>query len=282
MKNQNREIFFLVEKYCDRRKYHPQPLRHTNRGPWKSTLNYMNKFTISETDGFEIAGVFTIENELSEVLKLNCLSRAKGIVHVFITKTLRKSNVWPDDISKFLSSIIIQNVKTLRVSFMEMFGSDDLTFWESFEYDCLQSRIDLYEVEELYLKQEDKYNRISLNNQLDSFYDQCINGEVQIGIVNYFYVQLLRPAELENLPGTYNTWGMELKRLLLEVYRVNLLASLSPIDSISMTPRSINVIYQEYMADFSRVKPPPDYAENYPMEDHRLFFWVKGNDRIQF
>ena len=83
MKNQSREIFFLVEN-----EYHPF---YSPNGPWKNTLNYMNKFTISESDGFEIAGVYTLKNQLSEAPTFNCLSRAKGIVHVFISEKRRKS-----------------------------------------------------------------------------------------------------------------------------------------------------------------------------------------------
>lgn len=275
MKNQSRENFFLVEN-----EYHPF---YSPNGPWKNTLNYMNKFSISETDGFDIAGVFTFKNQLSEVPTFNCLSRAKGIVHVFISEKRRKSYLCLDYISKCLSSIIIQKVKTLRVSVMEMVYNG---YGNGFGYMDSDSRIDLYKVEELYRNQRDEY-RISLNNQLDSFYDQCLNAKIQIGVVYYFYAQLLDPKKLEYLSGTYVTWGMELKRLFLEVYRVNLLARLSPIDDIFMTSRSVHVIYEKYKTDFSRLIPPPDYTKykiktNYPMEDHILFFGSRATMEFNF
>ena len=146
MKNQHREMFFFTEKYTGNDHNH-QEIIH----PWKNTLNYINRFSISEEDGFDIAGIFTMTNTnistkakknsnlLNRVLEetykeragvLNHLSLASGIVHVFISgmklyrtkkwKSRRESYVDLERIVRECSlKINRDNVESLRVSVME-------------------------------------------------------------------------------------------------------------------------------------------------------------------
>ena len=102
MKDKHREIFFFTEKYTGGDLTHQEIIQ-----PWKNTLNYINRFSISEEDGFDIAGVFTMQNSemstqsssknpshLNNIMEqtytqrteiLNHLSKAAGFVHVFIS-----------------------------------------------------------------------------------------------------------------------------------------------------------------------------------------------------
>ena len=103
MVGQHRELYFFTEKYTGKDSDHHEIVQ-----PWKNTLNYINRFSISEEDAFEIAGIFTLTNsnlhtkrsrkaeshfldkKLAETYYrratiLNHLCKASGIVHVFIS-----------------------------------------------------------------------------------------------------------------------------------------------------------------------------------------------------
>ena len=57
MMNQHREIFFFTEKYTGTDSHHHEIIQS-----WKNTLNYINRFSISEEDAFDIAGIYTMTN----------------------------------------------------------------------------------------------------------------------------------------------------------------------------------------------------------------------------
>ena len=116
MTKQHREAYFFTERYVGENQRDRE--KHQSR---KNTLNYMNRFTISEADAFEIAGFYEIENtsetfhiygrtliphrhmdisfsdmprymrcalsglDCKRMSLLRHLSKASGIVHIFIS-----------------------------------------------------------------------------------------------------------------------------------------------------------------------------------------------------
>ena len=210
MKTKNREIFFFIEQYDgnhDREEYHQ----------WKNTRNYMNKFSISEEDSFDIIGIYTINNPstrdypnrnddqylkriqnetLTERKKVfEHLAKASGIVHVFISGMLlyteheqkRKGTFRNQSyvclhyiIPKCLSSVIFLKIKTLRISVMEMrIGRRTKP--------SKGNKIHSNDVNQLYKNE----HKMSLNDQLDIFYENCLKDSVRNEVVYIYHAPLL-------------------------------------------------------------------------------------------
>ena len=77
MFGQNRQCFFLTENHFK------NGARNDNNLPWKNTRNYMNKFTVSEHDRFEICGIFPIH---TGQMNKACKEERKNITRQIKTK----------------------------------------------------------------------------------------------------------------------------------------------------------------------------------------------------
>ena len=216
MKDQHREIFFFTEKYTGNDYNHQEIIQ-----PWKNTLNYINRFSISEEDGFDIAGVFTMKNSegstksrqtnpkyLNEILKKNYepraeilknLWKASGIVHVFISgMKLYKDHPNRKNESMVELNQIIRDcfknvnrkyVKSLQVSLMEFRASGKIR-------PSMGVRINSMDVNDLYKRQNDSL--MSFGNDLDRFYGQCLHEKIQNEVVQFFHAQQLTTDEFES------------------------------------------------------------------------------------
>ena len=103
MFGQNRQCFFLTENHFK------NGARNHNNLPWKNTRNYMNKFTVSEDDRFEICGIFPIhtgqmnkacKEEKKNILRqiITKMSAMSGNVDVFVSgMKLLNNNYYPSD-----------------------------------------------------------------------------------------------------------------------------------------------------------------------------------------
>ena len=103
MCNQNRQCFFFTENH------HKNGVPNDNNLPWKNTRNYMNRFTVSEDDCFEICGIIPIHTgqmnrERKEEKKsiprqiVTKLSAMSGNVDVFVSgMKLLNNNYFPCD-----------------------------------------------------------------------------------------------------------------------------------------------------------------------------------------
>ena len=214
MKGKNREIFFFIEQYDEK---HDKEDFHQ----WKNTLNYMNKFSISEEDSFDIIGVFTTTNSsikdfpdnkddqflsrmqeetLNERKKVfENLAEASGIVHVFISgmllytehenkikalnQVITQSYVCLEYIiPKCLSSVVFQKIKTLRLSVMEMrIGRET----KPSKGDKIHSK----DIDQFYRNENN--SKMSFGNQLDIFYDNCLEDSVENEVVYFFHAPWL-------------------------------------------------------------------------------------------
>ena len=156
MQENHRELYFFTEKYSDGKGNYSA--KHKAR---KNTMNYMNRFTISEADAFDIAGYYEVEksfaafynnkkqrqkipksisncirNTLSgfdcdQISTLRHLSKACGIVHIFISGMLLYTDHRDDNIryvrlqniiDACLSNIAVNRVQTIRTGIQRLFG----------------------------------------------------------------------------------------------------------------------------------------------------------------
>ena len=228
MAGKHREMYFFTEKYIGKDKNHREIIRS-----WKNTLNYINRFSISEEDGFDIAGIFTMTNssQLTKSIKrkskrsknflnkelaktypsraeiLRHLSEASGIVHVFISgmklyrdHRLRKKGSYVElnkIIRHCISNVQKENVELLRVTVMECRVSEKIRTSRGF-------KINSSDVGALYKKQNESV--MSLNNDLDSFYLQCLDNSVKNGVIQFFHAQQLTPDEFKIFQIVYEKW----------------------------------------------------------------------------
>ena len=228
MKNQHREMFFFTEKYTGKDFHHHEIVQ-----PWKNTLNYINRFSISEEDAFDIAGVYTMNNSshltksqkkrskksksiLDNMLKktypsraeiLSHLSGASGIVHVFISGMklyrdypgkIRESYVELNQIIRDCISIVdSENVESLRVSVMELRVSGKIR-------PSLGIKINSMDVRDLYRKQHKSL--VSFNNDLDTFYSQCLENSIENEPIQFFHAQQLTLDEFQSFQNSFEKW----------------------------------------------------------------------------
>ena len=219
MKSKNREIYFFIEEYNEIKpaifseKFHQ----------WKNTLTYMNKFTISENDAFEIAGIEKILNPTTFWLPVTteddhhlsnqkivvgrrrkafeCLRNASGVVHLFMSgmfvytnSDTTKGRKMFDEcyvnleniIKECLSAIDFVNMDKLRISIMELQAGRQTTPSSGL-------KLHVSEVDQYYLRRVNR--RVSLNDQLDIFYENCLRDSVKNEIVYIFHTPLLTPDE---------------------------------------------------------------------------------------
>ena len=208
MKDQRREIFFFTENYTGTQKLY----REENQSH-KNTLNYINRFTISEEDAFDIAGIYHIDNFLhvmkanqirkfpSDDLKTNYdrrvqifqhLNSASGNVHIFISGMLMYKRIQQskqdsmvslieviEDCLNFLSSSMFSK---LRISFMEMRVGRSTR-------PSRGRKLSLHDVEEFYKISNEQI--MSFNNQLDLYYEECLSEQVRNTVVRFFHAQQL-------------------------------------------------------------------------------------------
>ena len=216
MKDQHREMFFFTEKYNGKDSDHHEIVQ-----PWKNTLNYINKFSISEEDGFDIGGVFTMTNSnvstksssknpghLNKIMEetykertkiLNNLSKAAGCLHVFISgmklyrnprKSNRDSYVELNQIIRdCLFKVDKNKVASLRVTVMEFRVKRRIR-------PSIGVKISSMDVGDLYKKQHQSL--MSFNNDLDLFYEQCLHKKVPNEVVQFFHAQQLTAEEFQS------------------------------------------------------------------------------------
>ena len=232
MSEKRNEIFCFIENYIG-----GSSQVHENRHPEKLMLNYINIFSISEDDGYDISGIVhletlagktrglkirkkrkkakkrkeqmlpKIENHSQRKEALKCLSTATGNVHVFIfgMNLYVESNERDEsyvDLKMIADEIlaVIRNTTAqfLQVSILELRVSGGTS-------SLTGRRIDEFQVRELYRRQTDV--RKSLNNQLEYFYVKTkLNNMSQLNIsqesvaydTDYFFLaEKLRLRELQ-------------------------------------------------------------------------------------
>jgi len=225
MSEKRNENFFFIENYIGN-----SSQVHENRHPIKLMHNYINKFSISEGDGFDISGIVHLETltgktrgikikskrtkrreeqKLSQIENLSqrkealkCLSTATGSVHVFIfgmnlyVESDRKGESYIDLKSitdEILSVIQKTNAKFLQVTVMELRVSSGTS-------PSMGMRIDQFQVRELYRQQT--AIRMSFNNQLDEFHER--SGNINYDVCYFFLAELMREKELETYKRRFN------------------------------------------------------------------------------
>ena len=195
-----KELLFFIENYTGRNEYIKDMTK-----PCKHARTYMNRFTICEDDQFEISKIHVLNSnwgmkagkrptKIQRIIKsMKTLSATNIDIFLFgwyefrghLGGTTRRIDI-KDTLTKCLRNVS-SKIETLRISFMDM----NIRRQPS----CRASnRIDTEEVKSLY--KEQKAYKISLNDQLDAFYEKCRDGELSgHEIAYYFHTELLSPEE---------------------------------------------------------------------------------------
>ena len=308
MAGQHREIFFFTERYNGKDFHHHEIIQ-----PWKNTLNYINKFTISEEDGFDIAGIFTMTNSnvstksstknpghLNKIMEetysqrakvLNHLSNANGFVHVFISgmklyrnhrKSNRDSYVELNRIIRDCSlKVNKKNVTSLRVTVMEFRVSGKIR-------PSVGVKISSMDVANLYKKQHKSL--MSFNNDLDHFYEQCLRKKVQNEVVQFFHAQKLTEDEFQSFQCRFED---SIDRRFSTSHRYNcskytkILGRFASIenDVIFNTDWKANLVHAKdiFEENISQIndtqKSVCDLSEN---QDYKLFIGYRASFQVPF
>ena len=159
-----------------------------NHRTLENTINYMNRFTISEDDGFDISGVHHLVSPLGFPIytkELNKLPTTSEHVYIFISLCFNISSpsaikYWNDQRLLFFKGItqnlltnISKDVESLHISMME-FQVASVKIQNkvvSYRKDKTKHTLDRSEVESLYNRQT--LTKMSFYNQLDDFYEHC-------------------------------------------------------------------------------------------------------------
>ena len=219
MSEKRNEMFFFVENYVGN-----SSQVHENRHPKKLMLNYINKFSISEDDAYDISGIVHLESvvgktrgktrkkigkkrkkanepkiqRLSEKENyfqrreaLKCLSTATENVHVFIfgmnlyVVSNEKDESYID--LKVMMDEILSVIRKTNVEFLQV------SFLElrvsSGTSPSMGKRIGPFEVRELYRQRT--ATRMSFNNQLEEFYEKSRSRNIRCEVCYFFLAELL-------------------------------------------------------------------------------------------
>ena len=159
-----------------------------NHRTLENTINYMNRFTISEDDGFDISGVHHLVSPLGFPIytkELNKLPTTSEHVYIFISLCFNISSpsatkYWNGQRLLFFKGItqnlltnISKDVESLHISMME-FQVASVKIQNkvvSYRKDKTKHTLDRSEVESLYNRQT--LTKMSFYNQLDDFYEHC-------------------------------------------------------------------------------------------------------------
>ena len=182
-----KEIFFFTQSDTGK-----SATARENHRAHENTINYMNRFTISEDDGFDISGVHHLVSPLGFPIytkEFSKLSTTSEHVYIFISvcfniSTSSATKYWNDQRHLFLKGItqnlltnISKDVESLHISMMEFqFASVKLgQKGPSRRKNTIKHTLDRLEVESLYSRQT--LTKMSFYNQLDQFYEHCrLNG----------------------------------------------------------------------------------------------------------
>lgn len=198
--NSQKELLFFIENYTGRNEYIKDMTK-----PCKHARTYMNRFTICEDDQFEISKIHVLNSnwgmkagkrptKIQRIIKsMKTLSATNIDIFLFgwyefrghLGGTTRRIDI-KDTLTKCLRQVNSE-IETLRISFMDM----NIRRQPS----CRASnRIDTEEVKNLY--KEQKAYKISLNDQLETFYEKCRDGGLTGHEISYyFHTELLPPEE---------------------------------------------------------------------------------------
>ena len=135
-------------------------------------------------------------------------------------------------IPKCLSSVVFQKIEVLRISIMEM--RTGLNTKPSLGY-----KIHAADVDQFYKNDED--SKMSLNNQLDIFYENCLLSTVENEVVYIFHAPLLTTDDFfifqNKFVQTQNSSWKVLDRYNREKY-TNTLAELASLDDDDVRVKS--------------------------------------------
>ena len=195
-----KELLFFIENYTGRNDYIKDMTK-----PCKHARTYMNRFTICEDDQYEISEIHVMNSnwgikagkrptKIQKIIKsMAALSAANIDIFLFgwyefrghLGGTTRRIDI-KDTLTKCLRNVN-SKIETLRISFMDMNIRRQPSGRAS-------NRIDTQEVKNLY-KEQNTY-KISLNDQLEAFYEKCRDGQLSgHEIAYYFHAELLPPDE---------------------------------------------------------------------------------------
>ena len=187
-----KELVFFIENYSS--------LRTANLAG-KYARTYMNKFAVSEDDQFEISNVHILDSSTEE----KCSRKIDRVI-----KSIKKSDAADLDLLLFglygvknrpknergneIRQIcarclkdVNSNIHNLRISFIDM----------NTKMDPRKSRIVTEDVNDLYA-QTNRSWKISLNNDLEAYYEKCMaNGFSKNEFVYFFHAELLSAKEFE-------------------------------------------------------------------------------------
>ena len=280
-----REILFLQHAY----KQYNRSDNHMQR-PTKIFVNYMNKFSISEDDAFDIAGVhnlFSLSEGSFNWIETKRKLSASEQVYIFVSglqifDTSRESYLiilkkLVDDVISNLEASKIENV---QLSFIELiyFG----------EYPIPRTRIDKRWAEDLYRRQNAEM--MSFNNQVEILYEDCLqnighlrshfelsgtsflNFVVLNGKFGFFITEKLENADFQSLKDAYLSKKIDefereqklLRDKILEKYKRHLTDPVGTTFEFDFR--------EELAAEEEKLQIAFDLAiEKSERQDHRLF-----------
>ena len=189
-------LLFFIEKYDGLDNWVKESTR-----PLKHALTYMNKFTIDEDDQYDISSIKILKSNrgTKTVKRLTKIERMMQSMSTFPANHIDIFYFgWYDsrehlghskpDINGILQKCfgkINSNIDNVRISFMDMN--------RRYLRDCaVPIRTDFQGVKNLYNKK--RTYTVSLNDQMDLFYEKCRDDELtQHEVAYYFHAQLLPP-----------------------------------------------------------------------------------------
>ena len=195
-----KELLFFIENYTGRNDYIKDMTK-----PCKHARTYMNRFIICEDDQFEISKIDVLNSnwgmkagkrptKIQKIIKsMKALSATNVDIFLFgwyefrghLGGTTRRIDI-KDTLTKCLRNVN-SKIEKLRISFMDMNIRRQPSGRAS-------NRIDTQEVKNFY--KEQKAYKISLNDQLEAFYEKCRDGSLSDHqIAYYFHTELLSPEE---------------------------------------------------------------------------------------
>ena len=204
-------LLFYIEKYDG-----PDHWIKRSSRPLKHALTYMNKFTIDEDDQYDIASIQKLKFDDEPLILTSGVDSRYGLKYRRLTKiermmrsmsSLSASHIdifyfgWCDsrenwgytkpDINGFLQKCFLyinSKIENVRISFMDL----NIRYLRD---SAVPFRTDVQGVKNLYNKQG-TYT-VSLNDQMELFYEKCKDDELtQHEVAYYFHAELL-PLQLE-------------------------------------------------------------------------------------